>query len=206
MSLDGCTIVQLKSRYAVIDMMHEKLKASIMRSPIIDKNGYPYLIHPVTDGIPMMEPDILDEIIDWMISACDFDCDRIAAPESMGIPLAVPLSLKLRIPYTVIRKRYYGMEGEIKVAYKTGYSYREMYINGIDKGDRVIIVDDVLSTGMTLSAVAGAMKENGISVKDILVVFNKGTAREEISKSLGIDIKRMLDISLDNGKITVTEP
>lgn len=104
--------------------MHEKLKASIERSPVIDMEGYPYLIHPVTDGIPEMDPDILDEIIDWMVSIGNFDCDRIIAPESMGIPLAVPLSLRLRIPYSIIRKRSYGIEGETPVKYQTGYSER----------------------------------------------------------------------------------
>jgi len=186
--------------------MHEKLKTSIERSPIIDKDGYPYMIHPVTDGIPLMEPDVLDEIIDWMISASAFDCDRIVAPEAMGIPLAVALSLRLRIPYSVIRKRAYGIEGEIRVRYKTGYSEREIYINGLKRGDRVVLVDDVASTGGTLSAIVSAMKENGISVTDILVVFGKGSGIEALSKSLGVDIKRMLDISVSDETIFVTDP
>ncbi|MCL2031887.1 MAG: hypoxanthine/guanine phosphoribosyltransferase [Methanomassiliicoccaceae archaeon] len=185
--------------------MHERLRASVMRSQVIDMNGYPYMVHPVTDGVPLMDPAVLDEIIEWMVSACGFDCDRIAAPESMGIPLAVPLSLRLRIPYTVIRKRSYGIEGEIKVPYKTGYSDREMYINGLRKGDRVIIVDDILSTGGTLSAVVGALRENGISVIDILVVFNKSSEIEELGERLGVDIKRMLDITVEDGAVRIRD-
>jgi adenine phosphoribosyltransferase len=153
-----------------------------------------------------MDPGVLDEVIDWMISVCDFDCDYIAAPESMGIPLAVPLSLKLRIPYTVIRKRSYGIEGEIKVSYRTGYSNREVYINGLKKGDSVVLVDDMLSTGGTLEAIVGAMKKKGIVVKDVLVIFNKGSGREELSKRLGVEIKRMLDISVDYGNVTILDP
>ena len=186
--------------------MHEKLKASIMRSQIIDVNGYSYLIHPVTDGIPEMDPDILDEIIDWMVSACAFKCDRIVAPESMGIPLAVPLSLRLRIPYSVIRKRSYGIEGEIPVTYRTGYSERNVYINGLKKGDRVVIVDDVISTGGTMAAILSALRENGISVEDVLVVFSKGSGKEGLDRRLGIEFKRMLDISVENGIVTVTDP
>jgi adenine phosphoribosyltransferase len=186
--------------------MHERLKASIMSGPIIDLNGYPYLVHPVTDGVPQMDPDVLDEIIDWMVSASDFDCDCIAAPESMGIPLAVPLSLRLRIPYTVIRKRSYGIEGEIKVSYRTGYSDREVFINGLKKGDRVVVVDDMLSTGGTLAAIVGALKKNGISVEDVLVIFNKGPGREELSKRLGVEIKRMVDISVEYGAVSIQDP
>lgn len=187
-------------------MMHEKLKASIKCGQIIDKNGYPYLVHPVTDGIPEMDPDILDEIIDWMVSAGNFECDRIIAPESMGIPLAVPLSLRLRIPYSVIRKRSYGIEGEIPAVYQTGYSEEKVYINGLKKGDRVVIVDDVLSTGGTLSAIVGALRENGIFVSDILVVFCKGPDIKELNKRLGIEFKRMLDLSVENGAAAVKDP
>ncbi|MCL1979291.1 MAG: hypoxanthine/guanine phosphoribosyltransferase [Methanomassiliicoccaceae archaeon] len=176
--------------------MYERLKASVIGGPVIDRNGYPYLVHPVTDGIPLMEPDMLEEIIDWMVSAGDFDCDRIVAPEAMGIPLAVALSLRLRIPYSIIRKRQYGLEGEIPVRYSTGYSEGIVYMNGLKKGDRVVLVDDIVSSGGTLSAIVGALKENEISVKDILVVFGKGSGKQELSESLGIMIKSMLDLTL----------
>ena len=185
--------------------MHERLKASVLQCQMIDVNGYPYLIHPITDGIPKMDPDLLDEVINWMVSVCAFDCDRIIAPESMGIPLAVPLSLRLRIPYSVIRKRSYGIEGEIPVTYRTGYSDRNIYINGLKKGDKVVIVDDVISTGGTMSAIVGALKESGISVEDVLVVFSKGSGRDR-SRHLGFEFKRMLDISVENGTVIVTDP
>lgn len=174
--------------------MYDKLKASIENSPVIDRNGYPYLIHPVTDGIPRMEPEVLEEILDWMLSVCDLNCDVILAPESMGIPLAVPLSLKTRIPYSVVRKRSYGLEGEISIHYRTGYSDRSIFVNGLKAGDKVVIVDDILSTGGTLRALIKALRENGIIIEDVLVVFNKGSRREELVNELGIDIKRMIDI------------
>jgi adenine phosphoribosyltransferase len=183
------------------------MRASLLSSLIIDKNGYPYMVHPITDGIPAMDPDVLDEVIDWLASSCCFDCDRILAPEAMGIPLAVPLSLRTRIPYTIIRKRSYGIEGEIPIVYNTGYSEQRIYVNGLKKGDRVVIVDDVLSTGGTLAALVNALRMREISIEGVLMVLNKGTVRDELSTRLGIDIKRMFDISLgEDGTITVTEP
>ena len=199
-------MVQLKNNYSHAFMMHEKLKASVQRSPVLDMGGYPYLVHPVTDGVPVMEPDIIDEIVDWMISVGNFDCDRIVAPEAMGIPLAVALSLRLRIPYTIIRKRPYGADGEIHVRYRTGYSEQSIFVNGLKRGDRVVIVDDMVSTGGTLSAIACALKENGISIQDILVVFSKGSGVETLSEKMGIGIKRMLDVSVADGTVVVTDP
>ncbi len=200
-------MVQLKRQFHHYVPMREKLKASIRNSPIIDRNGYPYLIHPVTDGVPRMDPDVLDEIVDWILTTCDLDCDVILAPESMGIPLAVPVSLRTRIPYLVIRKRSYGIEGEIPIHYRTGYSDRSIYVNGLKAGDRVVVIDDILSTGGTLSALTRTLQDNGIIVVDILVVFNKGSRRDELSRELGIDIKRMIDIEFnEKGELIVTDP
>lgn len=183
--------------------MYERLKSSIESSLVIDRNGYPYMINPVSDGIPRMDPDILDDITDWMISVCDFDCDVIAAPETMGIPFAVSLSLRLRIPYTVIRKRSYGIPGELAVHYRTGYSERILYINGLKAGDRTVIVDDVLSTGGTIAALTDVMEGNGISVTDVLVAFNKGSAKEQLKKDHGINVKSMFDLSVENNDVRI---
>ena len=158
----------------------------------MDVEGYPYVIHPITDGIPSVEPDMLREIIRWMLDVCEFDCDVILTPESMGIPLAVPLSLTTNIPYSVIRKRRYGLPGEIAVESSTGYSRSSLYINGLKKGDRVVIVDDVISTGGTMSSIIERLKENDIEVADILIVFNKGNKRTEFD----IPIKRMMHIGV----------
>ena len=51
----------------------------------------------------------------------DLDVDKIVAVEAMGIHLATALSLATDIPFVVIRKREYGLEGECEVYQKTGY-------------------------------------------------------------------------------------
>ena len=185
--------------------MNEKLKKSILASPVIDKDGYPYLVHPITDGIPYVEPDMLNEIIDWMLDVGNFDCDIILAPESMGIPLAVPISLRLNIPYTVARKRRYGLPEEIEIPQKTGYSNSALYVNGLKKGDRIVIVDDVLSTGGTMSALIKELSSKGIEIVDVLVVLNKGFRGEELKETFGIDIKTMIKMEFVNGVPVITD-
>ena len=59
----------------------------------------------------------------------------------MGIPLAAALSLKMNIPFIIIRKRSYGLPGEVDVEQITGYSKSKLYINNLKKGDNIIIVD-----------------------------------------------------------------
>ena len=182
--------------------MHDALTESLRASPVVMKNGYPYFIHPITDGVPAMDPKILREVVDWMKSAGDFDCDVILAPESMGIPLAVPVSLDLGIPYSVVRKKKYGLPGEVAFEQKTGYSDSTMTINGVRKGDRVVIVDDVLSTGGTMSALIRALRDNiGAVIVDVLVPVNKNHGRDIVKKNTGIEVKTMVDVSMVDGKV-----
>ena len=185
--------------------MNEKLKKSVLESPVIDKDGYPYLVHPITDGIPHVEPEMLNEIIDWMLDVGDFGCDIILAPESMGIPLAVPISLRLNIPYTVARKRKYDLPEEIEIPHKTGYSDSMLYVNGVKKGDRIVIVDDVLSTGGTMSSLIDTLTSKGIEIVDVLVVLNKGFRGEEMKKTFGIDVKTMIRIDFTDGVPVITD-
>ena len=185
--------------------MGDKLRESLENSPVVDRGGYQYFIHPLTDGIPQMDPELLEEVLDWMLDVGDFSCDIILAPESMGIPLAVPLSLRLGKPYSVIRKRTYGLEGEIVLDQATGYSKSQMSINGVGEGCRVTIVDDVVSTGGTLDAIIRKLQEAGAEIVDVLVPINKSTGTEIVLRDTGIRVKTMVSVTVKDGRVIVTD-
>jgi adenine phosphoribosyltransferase len=171
----------------------------------VKKGEYDYVIHPITDGVPFITPELLKEVTDEMkkhIKKCG-KFDRIVTMEAMGIPLATSLSLDLGIPFTIIRKRQYGLPGEVSVEQVTGYSKSKMYINGLKKGDTVILVDDVLSTGGTLKAVLYVLKEIGVVVKGVFIAVYKGTCKEEITKTYSIPITTIVDIEVINGEVTI---
>ena len=178
---------------------------SLIKAPIVKKGDYPYVIHPITDGIPEIQPRLLEEITVEMKNILDKykPFDKIVTMEAMGIPLAVALSLKMNIPFTIIRKRSYGLNGEIEVSQITGYSKSKMYINGLKKGDKIVIVDDVLSTGGTLKAVLQSLKTMGVDVKKVVIALDKGNAAEKIAKEIGISINTLIHIDVKNDEIII---
>jgi len=186
-------------------MSLKHLEKSLYEAPIVKKGEYDYVIHPITDGVPFITPELLKEVTDEMkkhIKKCG-KFDRIVTMEAMGIPLATSLSLDLSIPFTIIRKRQYGLPGEVSVEQVTGYSKSKMYINGLKKGDTIILVDDVLSTGGTLKAVLYVLKEIGVVVKGVFIAVYKGTCKEEITKTYGIPITTIVDIEVIDGAVTI---
>ena len=167
------------------------------------KGDYDYFVHPITDGIPEMEPELLREVISEIIEVGDMECDKIVAAEAMGIPLAVALSLRVGKPYVIIRKRRYNLPGEVSVEQVTGYSKSSMFVNGVIKGDRVVIVDDVLSTGGTLKAVVKALRSIGAEIVDTIIVFNKLEHKKALEEELKIRIKTLLDVKVVDGRVLV---
>lgn len=183
------------------EQMLDRLRRSVEGSRVMDIDGYRYFIHPVTDGIPRMDPELLEEIIGRIVEIGDFDCDLIITPESMGIHLAAPISLRLGIPYSIVRKRRYGLPGEIGLSQHTGYSKGDMFINGVRRGDRVVILDDVLSTGGTLNAIVGALHDvAGAEVKDVIVVFEKSQGAAVSVLDNGIRVKSLMKVDIIGGR------
>jgi adenine phosphoribosyltransferase len=186
-------------------MSLDKLRKSLGASPIVKIGDYDYFVNPISDGIPSLDPSILAEVIGNLREVGDFDCDLIVAPESMGIPLAVPLSLELGIPYCIVRKKSYGLPGEVQIEQTTGYSKSKMYINGISKGDRVTLVDSVVSSGGTLKAVVQGIRGIGAKVVDVMVVIEKGGGKQRLENELGIPIKSLIRIEVTSKGVKIMD-
>ena len=142
---------------------------------MVRRGEYHYFINPVSDGIPVVEPALLREIGRAMVRVMDLEqVDLIVVAEAMGIHIGTTLSLMTDIPLNVVRKRRYDLPGECAVHQTTGFSKGEVYINGLSPGMRVVIVDDVLSTGGTMKAILGALAAIGVEVVDVCVAIKRG--------------------------------
>jgi len=129
--------------------------------------------------------------------------DKIVTIEAMGIPLATTLSLNMNIPFTIIRKRKYNLPDEVIVEQITGYSKSKLYINGLKKGDKIVIVDDVLSTGGTLRAVLTALKKMGVVIKGVFIAVNKGNVAKKIIDESNVSITTLVNIDVIDGRVAI---
>jgi adenine phosphoribosyltransferase len=181
--------------------MLERLTKSLLEAPIFKRGEYNYFIHPISDGVPEVRPDLIREITGHIVRIADLEVDKIVTVEAMGIPIGIGLSIICDIPLVIIRKRKYGLPGEIEVSQVTGYSKSQLFLNGINKGDRVIVVDDVVSTGGTLLAVLQSLKIAGAVVKDVVVVIKRGNGAERL-RAEGYAIKTMVDVDVSESRVT----
>ncbi|RJU97301.1 MAG: adenine phosphoribosyltransferase [Candidatus Poseidoniales archaeon] len=185
----------------------QRLRTSLANAPVIWKGDYPYFIHPITDGVPRLDPEVLAAVTELCQEAIEWSTiDLILGIEAMGLPLTAPLSIRTGVPLVVGRKRSYGLEGEVVIDQATGYSKQPMYLNDIAAGERIAIVDDVLSTGGTLRAVIEGVKATGATIAHILVVVEKGPGLKELQADYpDITIQSLVRLEMNGADVVLLD-
>lgn len=190
------------NNFCVRDMLEEVIK-SLEASPIVKKGDYNYFVNPISDGVPAMDPLMLRELSLAVHKYADLNIDKIVAVEAMGIHLATALSLATDIPFVVIRKRQYGLPGEKEVYQKTGYGSSNLYVNDLKEGERILLIDDVVSTGGTLVALIKTLKDMGLDLKSVVAIIDKGQGKEIVKKETGIDVLSIVKLDVIDGKVVI---
>jgi adenine phosphoribosyltransferase len=181
-----------------------KLRDSLLSAPIVDKGDYHYVVHPITDGVPMLEPGLLREVVIRIIRKARLEAvDKIVTPAAMGIHISTAVSLMTDIPLVVVRKREYGLEGEVSLSQVTGYSESEMYINDVEAGDSVLVLDDLLSTGGTLHAILTALEDIGTEIVDVVTVIKK--VGDNDLRDTHHDVKTLINIDVTDGEVVIAD-
>lgn len=109
--------------------------------------------------------------------------DVIATPEAKSIPLAYELSRQSGKPYVVARKGtkvYMKDPISVNVTSITTQHEQHLYLGQDEvkliEGKRVLIVDDVISTGESLDAMKTLIKSAGGNISDCCAVLAEGDA------------------------------
>jgi adenine phosphoribosyltransferase len=179
------------------------LRESLVEAPVIKRGGYEYFIHPLTDSIPIIQPELMKEVCESIMGHADLDVDFIVTMEAMGIHLAAVLSQLTGLPFNIIRKRPYGLPGEVTLHQETGYSSGAMYLNNVEEGYVVTVVDAVVSTGGTLTAVINGLLEAGAVVKDVVCVIGRGDGAREVEEATGYQVKTLVEIDVVGDRVVI---
>jgi len=110
----------------------------------------------------LANPEVFQKIVDIFASRyADIGIDSVAGLDARGFILGPPIALALKKPFFMMRKEG-KMPNTVKSpAYDTEYGKRTgltVQKNRIKKGDRVLIIDDLVATGGTLSSAIQLVK------------------------------------------------
>ncbi len=110
------------------------------------------------------------EAVDALKDACaGVEFDLIVAPESRGFIVGSALAYATEKAFAPVRKKgklpYKTLAGEYKLEY--GTDVLEIHTDAVQPGQRVLVLDDLLATGGTISATIDMVEKLGGSVSAV---------------------------------------
>lgn len=140
-------------------MTEAEIKGLIREVPDFPKQGISF-----KDITPLLKSaEACKKITNQILDHFKQDVDAIVGIESRGFFFAFSMAQALGVPFIPIRKKGKLPHKTISVRYGLEYGFDEveMHLDAIDKGQRVLIHDDLLATGGTAAAAAELVKIAG---------------------------------------------
>ncbi|MBN2617046.1 MAG: adenine phosphoribosyltransferase [Spirochaetales bacterium] len=176
--------------------MSYDLDSAVKKIPDFPKEGI--LFYDIT-GI-LMKPEAFSFVIEKMVDLYkDSGFTSVACVESRGFIFGAPLAKELGLPIVLVRKAG-KLPGDIyKRSYKLEYGEAiiEVQKSDINKGDKVLLIDDLLATGGTLDAAVHMFNEAGAQVTDIFAVIGLPFLNFK-EKFKGINVTTLIDYHNEN--------
>ena len=148
-----------------------ELKNYIRSIPNYPKKGI--LFRDITTLIK--DENAFRECIDQIIERSkNYKIDKIAAIESRGFVFASAVSYLLKKPFIMFRKKNKLPADVHSVDFELEYGTAtiEVHKDSINKGDSVLIIDDLIATGGTAEAAAKLIEISGGNVAAFVFAIN----------------------------------
>ncbi|MEB0205341.1 phosphoribosyltransferase family protein [Pseudomonas sp. CCC3.1] len=180
--------------------VYEKAKVVSVGSTLITVNEF-------SDQLPALRPEVLSEVANEVVKLMDSTADKIVTEEDKGAPLATAVSLLTGIPMAMARWYTYRLDSvnQAAVDITSEYFQGTLYLNGIQPGDRVVIVDDTLSTGGAVISLIESIRQCGGEVIDVICAVEKVQKEGAVNvfNKTGITVKTLMKIKLSGEKVEV---
>ena len=176
--------------------------------PLVQFGKYKFVINPLTEQIPATTAELLQSATNWLLAEGNFkQATKIVGEEDKGGILVASTSLATGLPFGMARWYPSGLEGQVAIAFDMEYTRGNLYLNGVNEEDRVIIVDDMISTGGTMLALVEAIQSAGATIVDIICVAEKADygGVEKVAEKTGYRVKSLLKISTTGEKSKVIQ-
>ena len=141
-------------------------------------------------------PDAMETVSEEMAKKIkEFNPDIVAGAETAGIPFSTAISLKTKIPMIYVRKR------------PKRYGTEEMIEGILEKGQKVVLVDDMTTNAYSKLKFINGIKYSGGIVNDVLIILDReqggveALSKENVKLNSLITLKELLSFMKDKNLI-----
>ncbi len=124
-------------------------------------------------------PDLLGAVAEHLAGMLPDGTDRLAGAELGGVPLAAAVALETGLPYLIVRKesKDYGTANRIE--------------GEPPEGRRVVLLEDVTTTGGAALKAVEALVEAGAAEVSVLLVLDRQEGAEEAFAQAGVPYRAL---------------
>ena len=173
------------------------LRAAIERAKVIElpqpgSKTYKFRTFAFGERGTMVDHNLVEEVSDGLCASIreNFeDFDYIVAPEPGGHTWGILVASKLGKSINILRSQPSYEESETEVQRKTGYYQQNLYFNHFQSGDKVLVIDDVVSTGGTLDTILETFGSIGVIPIGVQVIYAKSDDYKKLEQKHSIPIR-----------------
>ena len=170
------------------------------------KTGYQFHVFSVGERGTTLSVEIIREVKDGLVEKLSpyvEQCECLMTVVPGGNQWGVLLADAVNLPLTIIRDGTSHFSDEVPVKQKNHLYKRTLYFRESMRDQKVVLIDDVISSGGTIDFVISQLRKLGAHVQCVVVVILKGTAYLDVAEKHGIPIHGLLQVDAD--RVTVTK-
>lgn len=168
------------------------LKAHIRQVPDFPKPGI--LFYDISTLLA--HPQAWQETVRQLVAAVEpKQPDILAGIESRGFLVAAPLALRLGLGFVMVRKQGKLPGATVPYTYDLEYGTDTIEIQeeAIKPGQRVVVLDDLLATGGTMSASVELLRRMGADVRGCACIIELAFLRGREKMDIPVDALTSFD-------------
>ncbi|MBI3964404.1 MAG: orotate phosphoribosyltransferase [Chloroflexi bacterium] len=125
------------------------------------------------------KPSILRRLASFLGALVPETADRVAGTELGGIALAAAVSLEIGLPYVIVRRQ------------ANGYAESRRFEGELYAGERVVLIEDVLTTGSQAIRAAQELSAGGALILGILGILDREEGAAENVAAAGFQLRTL---------------
>jgi len=175
-----------------------KIKTLMDLKNYIDSiQGWPQEGISFKDISPILaNPKAFNESISGMCNLINSKPQMIAGVDARGFIFASAIAERLNIGMLLLRKGGKLPPPKIDIQYELEYGLDQLEIKEAQNGGtEIVLIDDILATGGTISAACDLCIKAGYVVKQALVLIDLVNIHEELTLSNGIKVESLIQLN-----------
>jgi len=144
----------------------------------------------------LANPKAFNESISGMCNLINSKPQMIAGVDARGFIFASAIAERLNIGMLLLRKGGKLPPPKIDIQYELEYGLDQLEIKEAQNGGtEIVLIDDILATGGTISAACDLCIKAGYVVKQALVLIDLVNIHEELTLSNGIKVESLIQLN-----------